>query len=132
MSLNISLIKYGRNEDNYLTEDDSKEIQSVPLVEELYKIIEDRAYIIKQEVLEEGTEDFYEIDVCDTTKLKDILNEIKNIVKENSEKICSPLISEEDEDKILNSLRLHLNVRNLIQLKIEKYNEDKEVFLVLN
>lgn len=132
MALNISLIKYCRDKDNNLTEDGSKEIESAPLTEKIYKIIEDSSCIIKKNVQEEGTLDTYEIDVLDISKITDILNAIKNIIKQNAQKMCEPFVSEEDEDKILNLIRLDLNIRNLILQKKEQYHEEKDVFLVLN
>lgn len=130
MSYNVILTKFSEVKSGEYTEKDSQNIETTLMPKELFEQFNE-SYLTLIEIYEENMEDKYEEKIVQEDKINELLVEIKRIVTEKMKVIVNGDLSNEDEDKELNDVRVVLNLRNILIQKIEKYNEDKNVMLVV-
>lgn len=130
MSDNILLTKFSEINNGQFSEKNSKNIEIAVLTEEISDLL-NKSYVTSIEIFEEDSEEKYEQKIIKVKKTKELLNEIKKIIKDKMKSIVNETISEEDEDLILNDIRIILNVRNIILQKKEKYSKDNSTMLML-
>lgn len=130
MSYNVILTKFTEVNSGEYTEKDSQNIDTTFLSIELYEQLNE-SYFTLIEIYEENMEEKYQEKIVQQDKLNNLIDEIRNDVIEKMKIIVNGDLSKEDEDKALNEVRVILNLSNIVMQKIEKYDKDKNIMLVV-
>lgn len=130
MSYNVILTKFTEVKSGEYTEKDSQNIDTAVMPMELYEQLNE-SYFTLIEIYEENMEEKYEEEIVQEDKLNKLLDEIRGVVIEKMRIIVNGDLSKEDEDKVLNDVRIILNLSNIVMQKTEKYYKDKNIMLVV-
>lgn len=130
MSKNILLARYSISEDGIIYEKDAKVIKTALLTNETFELIM-KKYVRNVKIREEDTEESYDEVIINEKNIKELLQELKNIIKEKMTEIMRNIISDEKEDELLNELRIILEIRNIILQKNEEYSDKNNYILIL-
>ena len=131
MSKSFILVKYSLI-DTKICEEESVNIDSTDISDDMFAQLEMDKYIHSMSVLEETNGDSYEVAVVDNSHLPELIKKCEEIAVGNyCAELINGVVNDKDRNRLFNELTVFLSIREILNKKKLKFENNENVFIVL-
>ncbi|WP_310603720.1 hypothetical protein [Anaerosporobacter sp.] len=129
MSRCLILVKYSL-EDTQICEDNSKNIDSIDISDEMINDLELSKVIDRICVFEESGGVSYETEVIANPSIRDIIKKCEELAVIYCSEIHKGVVNDKDRNDTFEKLTVLLNIRRILRKKQIKFKNDDSVYIV--